>query len=130
MAGIQWLRKGMSVVLVGCFVLAAPLGSVQAGLVTTETALGASTPDSSALRAELRAELVAHGVDADEASTRVAALSDAEVTRVAGQLDELPAGGSSILGVIALVAIGLAITDWFGLTNVYPWVKPRQEKRY
>ena len=135
MAGIELLlkimSKGLRLVLIGCFALAAPLGSVHAGMVTTEAAIRSTAPDATgqALRAELRAELAAQGVGTDEALARVAALSDVEVAQIAGRLDELPAAGIGGLGVVVLVAIGLAITDWFGITNIYPWVEEREPRR-
>ncbi|MCU0561247.1 MAG: PA2779 family protein [Desulfobacterales bacterium] len=59
-------------------------------------------------RAEVRAALLAQGIDPMEAEARVAGLTDAEVAQIAGRIDELPAGG--ILGAaIAVLLIVLLI---------------------
>jgi hypothetical protein len=54
---------------------------------------------------------------------RVAALTDEEVHKVAGKLDQIPAGGD-ILGVLLTVFIILLITDILGLTKVFPFTHP------
>lgn len=73
-------------------------------------------------RADVRQALAARGVDATQVESRVAALTDEEVNRVAGQLDNLPAGGDA-LGVVVLLFLVLLITDILGVTDVFPFVK-------
>jgi hypothetical protein len=76
-------------------------------------------------RADVREQIVALGVDPNEAAARVQALSDAQVRQIAGQLDQLPAGQSAvgiIVGAILLVFLILLLTDLLGLTNVFPFV--------
>jgi len=75
-------------------------------------------------RAEVRAQLRALGVDAGAARSRVYALTDDEVKNLAARIDELPAGGESVLGVLLLVFIILLITDILGLTKVFPFTRP------
>ena len=55
---------------------------------------------------------------------RVAALTDAEAAELAARLDELPAGGVSILGAILIVFLVLLLTDILGYTKVFPFTKP------
>lgn len=74
-------------------------------------------------RKEAREQLVSMGVSPQEAVERVRALSDAEVHRIAGRLDEMPAGGVDIVGVVILVAAVLFITDLAGWTNVYSFIR-------
>lgn len=78
-------------------------------------------------RAEVAEQIQALGVDPAEAAARVASLSDAELARISGRLDQLPAGQSTagaILGAILLILIILIITDVLGLTNVFPAIQP------
>ena len=109
-------------------------GAAGARLVGTEEAarteaVVAGTPlDRGALqalleRADVRAQLQAHGVDPRLARERVDALTDAEVAQLAGQVGQLPAGGSSVIGVLFAVFIILLVTDILGLTKVFPFTR-------
>ena len=108
-----------------------PMGAAQAGLVPTEQVIdGAAVTSERAkvtaflARAEVRRQMAAFGVDAVEAQARVAGLSDAEVRRIAGRIDELPAGESAagaIIGVALVVFLVLLVTDLLGYTNVFPF---------
>ena len=81
-----------------------------AALVDTETGMdSARVSDARArihqylVREDVRAGLRAQGIDPLEAEARVASLTDAEVSRIADRMDELPAGG--ILGFVILVLV-------------------------
>ena len=75
-------------------------------------------------RPEVVAGLTERGVSADEARSRVAALTDAEVMQLAHTLDTAPAGADGgILGVIVLVFVVLLVTDILGLTKVFPFTR-------
>jgi hypothetical protein len=77
-------------------------------------------------REDVRQQMAALGVSADEAAQRVAALSDQEIARIAGQIPDQPAGGDAlgvIIGAVLLVFIILLITDIAGLTKVFPWTR-------
>lgn len=120
----------MAVVMV---VISMPLASAQAGLVSTEQMLAEPTVaqardrvEAFVARDDVRAQMVALGVDPREAAARVGTLSDGEVLRIAGQLDELPAGQSAIgavVGAALVIFLVLLITDLLGLTNVFPFVR-------
>ena len=109
-----------------------PIGAAQAGLVSTEAMVHQT--DAATARAQVqqlmsrddvRAEMQAQGVDPAEAQARIDALSDAEVMRLAGQIDALPAGQSAvgaIVGAAVIVFIVLLITDIAGFTNVFSFV--------
>ena len=76
-------------------------------------------------RDEVQQVLVQHGVNAAEAQLRVASLADAELARLAGQIDQLPAGGDgvgAVVGAVVLIFLVLLITDLLGLTHVFPFV--------
>jgi hypothetical protein len=77
-------------------------------------------------REDIQAALVREGIDPREAQARAESLSDAEAVRLAGAIETLPAGGSSlglIVGAILLVFILLLITDIMGYTDVFPFTK-------
>jgi hypothetical protein len=69
-------------------------------------------------RADVRDAMVALGVDPVAASERVGGLSDEELARVAGQLDELPAGGD-VLAVIGIVFVVLLILELTGVIDIF-----------
>jgi hypothetical protein len=80
----------------------------QASMVSTEEALASPA--------------TARGVTGDAATARVQAMTDAEVAQLAGQMDQLPAGGD-ILGIMFTIFIILLITDILGLTKVFPFTR-------
>ena len=104
-------------------------------MVGTEEVLRAETAapgvplDRDTLRAlldrdDVRSRLETLGVDPRAARDRVDALTDEEVERLAGQVDRLPAGGASVVGVLFAVFIILLITDILGLTKIFPFTRP------
>lgn len=111
------------------FLTTSGLGVAYAGLVTTDEAVEQDRiqVDRQELlslieREDIRQELMAYGVDPDEASERIAALSDEELRQVMDKVDELPAGESTIgiiVGAAVIVFIVLLITDIAGYTNVF-----------
>jgi hypothetical protein len=134
MQGLRQLRRGVALVLaVVMFVVSMPLGVAQAALVSTEEVLAAGDGAAERARvlafldrADVREQIAALGVDPNEAAARVAALSDAQVREVAGQLDQLPAGQSAVgavVGAIVIIFLVLLVTDLLGLTNVFPFVR-------
>ena len=110
-----------------------PLGAAQAGLVSTEAVIERAQADHDRARVldfmsreQVRDQIRALGVDPDEASARVSALSDMEISRIAGRIDALPAGQNAIgavLGVALFIFLVLLLTDILGLTNVFPFVR-------
>jgi hypothetical protein len=137
MDGLRQLRRGVAlVVAVAMLMTSMPLGTAQAALVSTEQMVAAG--DGAAARArvlafleraDVREQIVALGVNPDEAAARVAALDDAQVREIAGQLDRLPAGQSAIgiiVGAILIIFLVLLLTDLLGLTNVFPFVNHRK----
>jgi hypothetical protein len=134
MQGLRQLRRGVALVLaVVMFVISMPLGVAQAALVSTEQMLAAGNGAADRARvlaflarAEIREQIAALGVDPNEAAARVAALSEAQVREIAGQLEQLPAGQGAVgvvVGAILIIFLVLLVTDLLGLTNVFPFVK-------
>jgi hypothetical protein len=60
-------------------------------------------------REEIRAALLAHGLDPAEAQARVASLSEAEIREIAGRLETLPSGGDGFGTAIAVLLIILIV---------------------
>ncbi|MCG6869604.1 MAG: PA2779 family protein [Gammaproteobacteria bacterium] len=111
----------------------APVPGVNAAMLGTRSVLeqSASEPsdrtrvDAFLAREDVGAAFRAQGIDPFEARIRVDSLTDAEIRRLATQIDRLPAGGSSvgaIVGALLLVFVVLLITDLLGLTHVFPFV--------
>ena len=126
----RWMARAMAAVML---FVSMPLGVAQAGMITTDRVVEQAVAQQDRLRIlefldreDVRRELEALGIEPGEAAARVGSLSDAEVARISGELDQLPAGQSAagtIVGVFLLVLIILLITDILGLTNVYPFVR-------
>ena len=130
MGRFQTIARFLAVPLIAViFFSTFTIGVAQAGLVATddiaqENELSAQRDQVLAYMArdDVRQELVNQGVDPDEAITRVAALSDAEISQIAQRIDQLPAGEGAVgavVGALLLVFIILLITDVAGVTDVF-----------
>jgi hypothetical protein len=96
-----------------------------AGIVTTDQIHASAERDrvkDFMAREDVRAQMQSFGANADTVHERVDALTDQEVSELAGRIDQMPAGGD-VLGVIFLVFIILLITDILGLTKVFPFTR-------
>ena len=116
----------ISRVLIVCMLGAGFPLPASAEIVTTEQINAATERErigSFLDRTEVRARLQVLGVDADAARARVDALTDNEARDLAARIDQLPAGGSDVLGVLLVIFIVLLITDILGLTKVFPFTK-------
>jgi len=124
---IMTLRRLVAVLLViSIGGLGLPLPA-QAAMLETGSALAAADRARIAVlfgRAEVRAELQARGVSADEVKARVAALTDEEAAQLAARVDGLPAAGDGIIGALVLVFLVLLITDILGYTKVFTFTRP------
>lgn len=124
-----FMRTTSRLLIASVLSLALPLQSTYAAMV--ETDMVTSTVQSQSERElistfldreDVRKQLQAQGVNASDAKARVAALSDEEVHKVAGNLDKMPAGGE-ILGVLFTIFIVLLVTDIMGFTKVFPFTR-------
>ena len=117
-------------------VIFTPYQVVLAKMVTAETLLDAGrVSDARAYvhsvlsREDVKAALVAQGIDVREAMMRTNALSDAEILAIADRMESLPAGGSTgetIIIVSLIVFVVLLVTDIMGYTDIFPFVKKKQ----
>ena len=117
---VRFLGIFMTVLML---VISIPYQSVLAALIGTE-----SVQDSVGGRAardqlnrlfareDAQTVLIAHGIDPTEAKRRIDALSDEEVIRVADEIDQLPAGGNTLLLISGII---LAVTIiWYAIIHL------------
>jgi hypothetical protein len=102
-----------------------------AGNIGTEAALAMAAPaDQAALarvqdvlsRADVQSRMTALGVDPAAAAERIASLTPAELSRLATQLEQAPAGGDglAILGIVFLVLLALEFTGTIDIFKKVP----------
>lgn len=123
---MKTVNRCIARVLIVCTIgLGMPLPA-SAGIVTTDQIYTSAERDrvmSFLDRADVQAQMQALGVDPQATRARVDALTDDEVTKLSGQIDQLPAGGDSILGILFAIFIILLITDILGFTKVFPFTR-------
>jgi len=123
------LRRLLAALLIVALTVPAPMPA-EAAMLSTDAALSGLDRDRVADflgRPDVRSLLQSYGVNPDDAKARVAALSNDEVARLAGEIDRAPAGGDAlgtIVWVALVVFLVLLITDLLGLTKVFPFTKP------
>lgn len=122
---MRWTSRLMMVVMVG---VAMP-NVASAQMIETDQAVNQALVEQGRLkiksfveREDFRIQLEANGVTTEQAIARVDALTDEEVLKVSGKLDELPAGGD-IIGAAVFIFIVLLITDILGLTKVFKFTR-------
>ena len=109
------------------------ISPIQAAMISTEQVLNTSqsNPDRARLiafleREDVQKQLVSWGLDKEMAKARVNTLTDEELSQVAHQMDQLPAGGDGlgvIVGAAVLIFLVLLVTDILGLTDIFKFVK-------
>jgi hypothetical protein len=109
----SFLLRLVSRILIVCMV-GLPF-QVHAGLIGTDQVVSAEqalaargTVAGFIDRSEVASQLQALGLTAQDAKDRVAALTDQEVARLAGQIESLPAGADGT-GLVVLILIGVLI---------------------
>jgi len=97
----------------------------QAELVTTLQAAAATTRtqdlatvNAALAREEVRVQFEALGVEPAQIESRIAALTDAELRTLAGQMADMPAGADA-LAVIGIVFLVLLILEAVGVIDVF-----------
>jgi uncharacterized protein DUF6627 len=120
-------------------IVSLPGGLAQAGLVETEQVVAESAASADRarvvaflLREDVREQMIRLGVRPDEAIARVAALSDAELQRITGHLDTLPAGQfgppEALIITAAVIFLILLILDIAGVTDIFPFIKKTRRR--
>jgi hypothetical protein len=118
--------------------ISGPFQSVHAAMIGTESVLDTSKGQQALVylksllaREDVRAALIARGLNPQEAGERIDSLSDAEAVKAADRFDQLPAGGgffATLLIVAFLVFLILLITDIAGYTDIFPFVHHMKKK--
>ena len=110
------MRMVCRMLIVSLLVL--PFQTVQAGLIGTDQALTAAQVQAARAavsgflsRADVAGQLQASGLSAQNAKDRVAALTDTEVSQLAGKINGLPAGATGLAGLYLLIA-GIVLVFW------------------
>ena len=115
-------------------IISGPCQSAVAALIGTESVVDTDRAQNSReylksvlAREDVKKALVSQGIDPGEAQNRLDGLTDEEATRLADQLQELPAGGffTTLLIVVFIVFLVLLATDIAGYTDIFPFVKSR-----
>jgi len=119
-------KQFLVLTLAVCLISMPIMQSAGAAIISTETAIEmAERQDRIDFINEVLAGeavqnmLIANGVDPDDASARVAALTDTELQTLEQQLEDLPAGGGGALEVIGIVALVLIILELLNVTNFF-----------
>jgi hypothetical protein len=132
---IRQRSKSASVFLITLMVLLTmPYQSVLAAMIETDAAMGIAVQGQEArntiksilAREDIQAVLKAQGIDPLEARARVDSLTDAEAVRIADRIEELPAGGNFLIGLlvaVGIIVVILAITDALGYTDVFTFIR-------
>jgi len=71
-----------------------------------------------------RQQLETWGVNPEMARERINSLTGEELANINRQLNELKAGGDSVLGILLVLFIVFVITDALGATDIFPFVHP------
>jgi len=134
---LRKMLKPMSLSLaVIMFLIAAPVQSVPAAMIDTETIMDSARGREAReylhqlmARKDIQAAIVAQGIDPDEAWARINSLSDNEIIRIADQIDQLPAGGGLAEFLLIIILVGfitLVILDLTGVTDVFTFIKSQR----
>lgn len=122
---LKHLQRSLLQTLVICLMAGVPFVPAQAGIIGTDQAIAlgeradtVAQVRSVLMRADVQSQLEALGVDPAAAMERVGALTAAELAQLQAGLDQLPAGGSA-LGVLGAVLLVLLVLELLGVTNVF-----------
>jgi len=129
------LRRIAVMVAVAFGFMAVFVAPVHATMVGTEAVLQAADVDAARQtvksfldRQEVSQRLQEWGVEPAEAQARIDAMTAEEVTLLAGEIDQLPAGGDTfgfIIGLALITFIVLLILDITGVTDIFTFIKKK-----
>ena len=107
---VRFLSRLLVVCLIGLpFQVGAGMIGTSDVVSAAQAAAARTTVATFMNRTEVASQLQALGLTAQAAQDRVAALTDVEIARLAGQIDSLPAGATSGWAVAAVILIGFLI---------------------
>ena len=127
---MNFMQHGMALLL-SILLTLSPIMTAQAAIIDNgtlvEQANAQQTRDSMQQlldQADARQQLQALGVSPEQALERVRNLSDSELARINQGIEQLQAGGESVLGVLLVLFIVFVITDALGATDIFPFIHP------
>jgi regulatory protein YycI of two-component signal transduction system YycFG len=123
-------RRTLSLFL-SLLMLLASFSQVQAAIISNNQVIDniEQTNNKEALlqtihRIDVQEQLLSMGVNTADIENRINNMTQEEIAQLNQQFDELPAGGSSVLGVLLLIFIIFVITDVIGATDIFPFIHP------
>jgi hypothetical protein len=127
---MQFMHRPLAWFLSAMLVLM-PMMPAQAAMIGTDQIIN-QTDSSLTLeklqqfldREAIQKQLHAWGVSPDRIKERVNRLTDMELARINRDINDLNAGGESILGVLLIIFLVFVITDIIGATNIFPFIHP------
>lgn len=87
-------------------------------LQTAQREADLATVNAALARDEVRAKMIELGVQPEEVSTRVAALTDAELRSMAADIEAAPAGAGALV-VVGVVFVVLLILEAVGVIDIF-----------
>lgn len=90
-----------------------------ASMVPTARAADLSSIQAQLAREDVRAQLGKLGVEPGDIESRLAVMSDSELSAMAKRMQEAPAGGDGLLAVIGLTFVVLLILELVGVINIF-----------
>ncbi|MEN8199140.1 MAG: PA2779 family protein [Thermodesulfobacteriota bacterium] len=119
--------KKLVVALMVCNVFLLGLSPVaEARIISTQESIQVTQRDQQLaqintviLRSDVQEQMLAFGVDPRDVQERLAVLSDEELKQLASQMQDMVAGGDSVLAVIGIVFLVLLILELVGVTNIF-----------
>jgi len=131
---IKLTKKGLVICLAAQMALAMQLSTAaQAEMLSTEAAIAKYSAYANrdfllaeVRKQEIRDEIIALGVDPEEAEARLAVLSNEEIASIITQMENDSAGadaGAGIVGTLVTVFVILLVTDFLCLTKVFKFTR-------
>jgi hypothetical protein len=127
---MQYIQRPLTWFL-SAMLLLMPMMPAQAAMIGTDQIIN-QTDSSLTLeklqqfldREAIQKQLHAWGVSPDRIKERVNRLTDMELARINRDINDLNAGGESIVGILLILFILFVITDAIGATDIFPFVHP------
>ena len=101
------------------FVAQAEMISTLQAVESGSRAQDLETINGAIAREQVREQFIALGVEPAQVEVRLASLTDTELRTIASQVEQMPAGASSVLAVIGVVFIVLIILEAVGVTDIF-----------
>jgi hypothetical protein len=120
----QWLQRSIVYLLIGSLLSLTSPAIVQAEIIGTLAGIDSAQREANLAkingvlaREQVREQMHALGVEAAQVETRLAALTDAELSQLAADIESAPAGG--VLEVIGVVFLVLLILEAVGVIDIF-----------